>query len=381
MDAADSGDVAEDTSDAAEDTSDAAAIDVSSDTLADVGGDAGASVGTYRCLPVVFQSGAMRRSMNASRSETLIEFVNAPAACMWARENRVPANGWGLAIVIYRSTYSTRLPLPLVPGTYPIPGLLDPGMNVFNQVGVVLVRLDEYCRTSLGSVNATGGRVTISTVTETGVTGSYDVTFADGDRLTGTFDVPECSLPSPRPARVCQDGLPVPDGGLPAVRPPPGYCAGDAGTGDAGRGDGGVCNAVANIGAAVTAVNVASAPPTATGGTIVNGTYVLTAVRAYTGPGGASGPATGTASTTMVITGAGTAAMRFETITETSEGRTIRSTMSVAYTSATTLTQTPICPSGFSMVYSYSATPTSLRLLLTGQPEPSIAFESEYTLR
>lgn len=71
--------------------------------------------------------------------------------------------------------------------------------------------------------------------------------------------------------------------------------AGDAGTDAAvdapfdGGADAGPCGAGANLAKAVDAQQVASAPPGAMGGTIADGTYVLTDATLYTGPGGATG--------------------------------------------------------------------------------------------
>lgn len=53
------------------------------------------------------------------------------------------------------------------------------------------------------------------------------------------------------------------------------------------------CNALANGAPLVTPAFVASALPAGSGGSIVDGTYFLTANRVYTGPGGTVGPMTG----------------------------------------------------------------------------------------
>lgn len=61
------------------------------------------------------------------------------------------------------------------------------------------------------------------------------------------------------------------------------------------------CNTVANIGSVVTPTCVAGTPPTMTGGTILNGTYVLVSAQAYTSNCTALTLPTG-GPTTLVIT-------------------------------------------------------------------------------
>src|SRR5262249_52661948 len=52
----------------------------------------------------------------------------------------------------------------------------------------------------------------------------------------------------------------------------------------------GGCNALVNVGAPVSGTLVAAAPPTANGGSVADGTYVLTKYQVYTGAGGPTGP-------------------------------------------------------------------------------------------
>ena len=66
--------------------------------------------------------------------------------------------------------------------------------------------------------------------------------------------------------------------------------------------DGG-CNSLANMGPVVQEMYVASDPVTGDGGTIVDGTYVLTAVALYTGPDGGSGSSGATLQDTLAING------------------------------------------------------------------------------
>src|SRR5689334_11551047 len=57
---------------------------------------------------------------------------------------------------------------------------------------------------------------------------------------------------------------------------------------DAAPPDAGPCNTVANVGDVVNAVRVAEEAPARNGGTLVDGTYVVTSYRGYTGAGGST---------------------------------------------------------------------------------------------
>src|SRR5262245_27990911 len=94
----------------------------------------------------------------------------------------------------------------------------------------------------------------------------------------------------------------------PASGPSPGpaVAGADAGPRDAAPdGDGGkrVCNALVNVAPQVTLVAEASDPPTALGGAIADGTYVLTSATVYTGAAGASGPTLQKIQMTIAVAG------------------------------------------------------------------------------
>src|SRR5438105_4320992 len=59
---------------------------------------------------------------------------------------------------------------------------------------------------------------------------------------------------------------------------------------DAGVDAAHACNSLVNSATSITITQVASNPPTATGGTIADGVYTMTSAVFYTGPGGATGP-------------------------------------------------------------------------------------------
>jgi hypothetical protein len=82
---------------------------------------------------------------------------------------------------------------------------------------------------------------------------------------------------------------------------------GGAGVGGGATGGGGgtpaTCNVLIDDGPVVTPTAVAATAPTPAGGTLVDGTYDLTALTLYTGPGVSASPPSGTFSAVYQITG------------------------------------------------------------------------------
>lgn len=120
------------------------------------------------------------------------------------------------------------------------------------------------------------------------------------------------------------------------------------------------CNTLDNVGDTVTTTRVAEALPTLTGGTLAEGTYVVTAVTEYTGTGGASGTVAGdTMKQTMRL-----AAGKFEIVRMQKTNPEKRSAGDYK-TSGTTFTMTGTCPSASGDVpVNYEATGTTLKISL-----------------
>jgi hypothetical protein len=117
-----------------------------------------------------------------------------------------------------------------------------------------------------------------------------------------------------------------------------------------------VCNMLANSAAVITYSQVSQNPPTPQGGTMVDGTYFMTAANIYTGPNGPSGPS-GMAQTTIQVT-AGTIQ-----IVETGQPPTQTVTLA---TSGTSFTATQTCPGSKVTQGSYTATPATILIFLDG---------------
>lgn len=120
------------------------------------------------------------------------------------------------------------------------------------------------------------------------------------------------------------------------------------------------CSSIQNVAANVTANQVDESIPTAVGGSLVDGTYVLTATTYYTGAGGATGP-TGKAQALTMKIAAGT----FEQVVS-DDGVPSTPTSGTITISGTGWTHANTCPFAISLPFTYDASPAALKLYLTG---------------
>lgn len=148
--------------------------------------------------------------------------------------------------------------------------------------------------------------------------------------------VAACSDPPQKPGTAVVSGTPpVVSGG--------GAGGGDGGTSTVeGGADGGVCADLANTGQLVDRTGVQGDPPTATGGTVVDGTYDLTAYAVFVGAAGVAGPTGITAKASMRI-GAGKVD---EVIVLGGTGKSTTTTVrrSAYSASGSTFAETQLCP-------------------------------------
>jgi hypothetical protein len=127
---------------------------------------------------------------------------------------------------------------------------------------------------------------------------------------------------------------------------------------DAGDGGPTVCNMLVNSGQPVTPNQVAGDAPPFQGGTVVDGTYVLTSESIYTGDGGATGPG-GNPQTITIAFQSGTIQVSKDTDPPTSTYMFVPS--------GTTYTATGECPGLVgSLVGGFTATATTFVASLAG---------------
>ncbi len=146
----------------------------------------------------------------------------------------------------------------------------------------------------------------------------------------------------------------------------------DSGT-DAGPTE---CNTLANIGAVVSQMDVATAAVTGAGGVIATGTYVLTAAAVYTGAGGSAGPTGATFADTLVIADAGAYERVFSIVNGPAPDGTYRQNGSFT-TDGASIEVTTTCPPGAQPFTSYDSDGTTVRIYApsTGALSPGLMFE------
>jgi len=165
-----------------------------------------------------------------------------------------------------------------------------------------------------------------------------------------------CST-SPAPqAEVADTAPPLAGDGGDARAPDEAASGPETAAGEGASDSAAVCNTLANAAPVITTQQVATAPPTPKGGVVADGTYLLTDVTIYTGPGGPVGPG-GTARTTVQITGA--------TVQVANAGEPATRTV-LLQTSGATFTSTDTCPDMTILRGGYTATTTTFAIQIDG---------------
>ncbi len=160
--------------------------------------------------------------------------------------------------------------------------------------------------------------------------------------------VAACSDPAQKPSSAVVSGMP------PVVSGSGG--TGDGGTTpDGGAADGGVCTDLPNSGQLVDRTGVQGDPPTATGGTVVDGDYDLTAYAVFVGAAGVAGPTGITAKASIRIGGG-----KIDEVLElggSGKTTTTTATRSAFSASGATFAETQLCPStGAGAQFQFTAT-------------------------
>lgn len=107
--------------------------------------------------------------------------TNVSGSCAVIQRNGNPRNTTALSLVV--ATQGASVPA----GSYTVGA-----QGQSSAAEASYEATDSNCNKTTNE-KATGGTITLTTVSSTTVTGTFDVTFASGDHLTGNFTAPVCS--------------------------------------------------------------------------------------------------------------------------------------------------------------------------------------------
>lgn len=138
--------------------------------------------------------------LDSSASQpVVVKMRDYVGACAMAQVRASKAGSTEFKLEIHPTTSGAAFP---GPGTYPVlvdkPDGGSPAFYVEAQAKV----FDGAC-SSTTIARGSSGTVTLSSVTSTEVKGTFDVTFPSG-RVTGTFDVGVCTIPSSTVTPTCK---------------------------------------------------------------------------------------------------------------------------------------------------------------------------------
>jgi hypothetical protein len=136
---------------------------------------------------------------DANLTGVVIGFTSFANACGFATDTQLcgeKANALIVPVIVMRARQaSSGAVTPLGPGTYtysasPVPD----GTGTLTQVEASVERtIDAMCTHHAAEPDITAGTVRLDTVSSTRIAGHADITFSDGSRFAGDFDVAVCA--------------------------------------------------------------------------------------------------------------------------------------------------------------------------------------------
>jgi hypothetical protein len=156
-------------------------------------------------------------TVGVTMSFALLGFSTA-SSCSAFQLNRDPANANVGAIALVRFKIGSGESVPLAAGTYTFwDGSSLPPFDVQGIASTFLNFGFAKNGTAAGAngcqpdaqASVTGGTVTVTTASASGVTGSVNLQLSNGGAVTGSFDAPVCSVPISLDASCAPAGVPT----------------------------------------------------------------------------------------------------------------------------------------------------------------------------
>ena len=134
----------------------------------------------------------------ASATGLVVGFGSFPGLCNLVTQTQscgTKANATIVNLLLVRANVLGRTAAPVQPGTYTLGGP-DPTPDLQGNLTVVqafVTKTNATCGEPSGTPVATSGTIRLDAIGSR-VTGTADLTFPDGGRVAGTFDVPACGF-------------------------------------------------------------------------------------------------------------------------------------------------------------------------------------------
>jgi hypothetical protein len=130
-------------------------------------------------------TGSLNVPPAVSINAAVVVISNTGGLCANASVGKQASNSQFFVITLF-DRIGTQTAIPTAPGTYSV-------TSTTKSASASYLETDATCRSIAGfSALATSGTVTLTSVTSNGLVGTFDLTLNSGDRVTGSFNAPNC---------------------------------------------------------------------------------------------------------------------------------------------------------------------------------------------
>jgi hypothetical protein len=140
--------------------------------------------GTYQGTPVSATEAISANAQMNGYSVAEVIISNVSSSCERAKSNQTPKNSRSVELGLFNSGVVGA-------GKYPIAANTS-GTPSFPSAAATFVMFDDKCAPTVDQ--AVSGSITVDHASDSGFTGSFDLTFGKGDHLTGSFSSSTCAI-------------------------------------------------------------------------------------------------------------------------------------------------------------------------------------------
>jgi len=134
-------------------------------------------------------------------SEGLVYIMNVASSCAMLTAGNQPSNAKVIAIQIAVKS-ATGISAPSAVGTYPMYTAANVG-GANGNVALARYQTSDATCNPTSDIEASSGSVTLTRVDATIYAGNFDMTFSNGDHVTGSFNANRCDALTPTIGGTC----------------------------------------------------------------------------------------------------------------------------------------------------------------------------------